>query len=59
MSNPKHSCAVLCDLEDGRLIMHDYAWDGYSSRCCVHGIKLRWRCEWCDDYVNDLEASDE
>jgi hypothetical protein len=34
----------------GRLVASGYAWKPEDACCCVHGIKLRWQCDWCDEY---------
>ena len=38
-------------LEDsGRLVLHSL---GLDMGCCIHGIKLRWQCDACIEFIEN------
>ena len=39
---------VTCVVLNGRIIASDYGWDEEQQHC-VHGVKLRWGCDWCGE----------
>lgn len=45
----KHVINVECVLVNGRFLPDGYEWDAENVECCIHGIKLRWQCDWCDE----------
>ncbi len=44
---------MTCVVLSGRIIASDYGWDEEQQHC-VHGVKLRWGCDWCEETL--LEA---
>lgn len=33
---------------NGRFVLCGYGWEqDYEHESCIHGIKLRWQCDWC------------
>ncbi len=40
--------AIVVRNEDGRLILSGYEWES-DPPFCIHGIKLRWECDWCNE----------
>jgi len=38
-----------CIEEGGRFIPHGYYWHDQHPQFCVHGIKLRWSCDACEE----------
>lgn len=48
----KVECDAIRSSEcDGpRLIFTGPVWSEWDITFCIHGVKLRWNCEWCDEY---------
>lgn len=42
-------------IEDGRLIQK-YPTGEKNDQCCIHGIKLRWSCDECEEYICEYET---
>lgn len=41
---------------DPKLIPHDFYWKEWpNTRFCVHGIKLRWACDYCREHFEGGE----
>jgi hypothetical protein len=36
--------------DEPRLIFTGPVWDEWDLTFCIHGIKLRWSCDECDDH---------
>lgn len=39
-------------IDDGRIIQK-FPYGELNDQCCVHGIKLRWSCDTCEDEIED------
>lgn len=44
------------ELSDGRLVFTDERWKELDLQVCVHGEKLRWTCDDCDEAVRSRKA---
>jgi len=47
--------AIECKMLKGRLVANDYEWRAEEELCCVHGVKLRWQCDWCDEFMEGYQ----
>lgn len=54
MDENKHKIEFSCRVEEyggnKKLIPNDYWWEGETTDWCVHGMKLRWSCDFCEEY---------
>lgn len=54
--------AVSCKVEEhggrDRLIPNGFSWYDQDLSFCVHGIKLRWRCDDCAEHFGDGGGED-
>ena len=44
-------------IQEGRIIQK-FSYGELNDQHCVHGIKLRWSCEKCEDALDALEGGD-
>jgi hypothetical protein len=44
---------VQCTIENDRLVLAGDYWASILNRpsFCVHGVKLRWTCDLCEEYM--------
>lgn len=36
-----------------RLLFVGKVWKEWDLNFCIHGEKLRWGCDWCDEYFEE------
>jgi len=53
----KHSIIMRCREENNRLIADDFEWPEWDQQWCIHGEKLRWTCDWCEEYFKRRNES--
>jgi len=44
---------VFIDKENKKVLADGYDWDKDEAFCCVHGTKLRWSCDHCQEYFDN------
>lgn len=52
---PVH-CRVVKHGDQFRMIPAGFHWHDQDPPFCIHGVKLRWSCDYCDDIGS--EATD-
>lgn len=45
---------VECEIVAGRLVPMYPLWKEADLQICVHGEKLRWTCDQCNEAIADL-----
>lgn len=58
MNEIKIKCKVKVkeDKFKQRLVFDDYYWEEWGETdFCVHGMKLRWSCDYCEEYFEEKD----
>jgi hypothetical protein len=48
---------AIRDGSNPRLMFSGELWDDMDAQFCVHGCKLRWSCDDCDEYFRKHPTS--
>lgn len=50
---------VIGELLDRRLVFDGPLWKEWDHTFCIHGEKLRWQCDTCNERLNETPAPEE